>query len=85
LEVDETGELTKTYRQSDEWTEERSCEHMPAKRKLTPGPSNMFGDDDEAAPECPEEKQDRMPFTRTPHYESKQSKFPKSTSRSRSI
>lgn len=85
LEVDESGELTKTYRQSDEWTEEKSCKDMPAKRKLNAGPSGVMSDDEDAEPECPEEKQDRLGCLKLHDgvchkiLTSKQSKFQKPT------
>ena len=66
LEVTETGELTKTYRQTEEHSETEAAEGPKKRRKLNSQPmtASTFdsdaGDDDEPAAEP--EKQDRAVY-----------------------
>lgn len=57
--MDEFGELTKTYRESDEWDETEKADKCPAKRNLHSGPGEILSDEDgDAAPQCDKEQQD---------------------------
>ena len=66
VEVDEEGCLTKTYRQSDEWSETGECKTSKKRRKLTSGPMAAdTGDsdvDDESEPDIQPEKQAGLNF-----------------------
>lgn len=62
MEVDESGELTKTYKQSDEYTEEGKHDKPLKKKKLSTAPGAVDCDDDDKddddAPDVEQEKQD---------------------------
>ena len=66
VEVDEEGCLTKTYRQSDEWSESGEYKTSKKRRKLTTGPMTADnGDsdvDDGSEPDIQPEKQARLAF-----------------------
>ena len=59
LETDETGELTKRYRQSEEHEESDRCDQPLKKKKLNAGSRDPLALEDEE-PECDQEKQDRL-------------------------
>lgn len=62
MEVDEEGTLTKTYRQSDEWSESEVVQESKKRKKLTTGPMGATNDesdvDMEPEPDVKPEKQD---------------------------